>query len=94
MAAIYLLAEGSELRIAPMTGVNAAEAVIANTYRGSFLAHPHQLRAHFETAVKIVGQVPLFRCERVWGHDLLDPQATVIVEHFRDRGATINAQTP
>jgi hypothetical protein len=90
LAAIYLLAQGPELRIEPMTGVSAAEAVIANTYRGSFLADPVAVRVHFETAVKLVGQVPLFRCERVWGHELLDVQGSSIIEHFHD----VSVRTP
>jgi hypothetical protein len=90
LAAIYLLAKGPELRIEPMTGVSAAEAVIANTYRGGFLADPVAVRVHFETAVKLVGQVPLFRCERVWGHELLDVQGSSIIEHFHD----VSVRTP
>jgi hypothetical protein len=94
LAAIYLLAQGPELRIEPMTGGSGAEAVIANTYRGSFLADPVAVRVHFETAVKLVGRVPLFRCERVWGHELLDVQATAVVDHFRNSLDPISAQTP
>lgn len=94
LAAIYLLAEGPGLLIEPMTGVSAAEAVIANTYRGGFLAGPRQLRVHFETAVKIVSKVPLFRCRRLWGHDALDGQATAIVDHFRNSFDPVSARIP
>lgn len=96
LAAIYVLEQGADFSIAPLEGMAAAEAVFANTYRGGFLSDPVHLRAHFEQAVKIIEKVPLFRCQRLWGHEHLDRQAKAIVEEFRarcqDRG--VGAQIP
>ena len=97
LAAIYLLAQAPELRITPMTGVSAAEAIMANTYRGGFLSDSDQLRVHFELAVKVAGQLPLFRCERVWSHDLFDEQGRAIIEHVQTicvEPDSVNARTP
>jgi hypothetical protein len=39
------------------------------------------VRAHFETAVKIVAKVPLFGCQRVWGLAEMEEQGRRILEH-------------
>ena len=95
LAAIYVLEQGADLSITPIEGMAAADALFANTYRGEFLSDPDHLRAHFEQAVKIIGKVPLFRCQRRWGHEHLHRQAKAIIEDFRARrDSSVGAQTP
>ena len=81
--AIYLLTTGEDFRIVPLTGVDAVDAVFSNTYRGSVVSQLGQNRLHFEAAVKVVQNTPIFRLER--SRVLEDMAADVprIVEHAR-----------
>lgn len=84
LAACYLLAEagdGEAAGITRLAGIDASEALIANTYRGAFVALLSQSEAHLQACVGLAQRVPLFRASRRWGRDLFEEEAAALREH-------------
>jgi len=81
LAAVYLLDRGDELRIERLSGVDAAEAVFANTYRGAYVATAGNSMDHWSACAHLVVGTPIFRASRRWGLDDLDGQYGVLIEH-------------
>lgn len=84
LAAIYLLDRGDEISIVPLRGIEAAEAVFANTYRGEYLAKTSGQKKHWESAVRLVRGTPVFRAIREWDATALEEQCSRLVRHVRD----------
>lgn len=64
LQAIYLLAWG-ELAIAPLRGLQAVRALIAAaTYRPEFVSALGQTATHWQQAIALVNQVPIFQLQR------------------------------
>ncbi|TFI57196.1 hypothetical protein E2493_15905 [Sphingomonas parva] len=87
LGAIYLLdraPEGStEGRIVPLSGVDRIDAIVANTYRGGLLPTLGGTAEHLATCLRIAARVPVFRAERLWGHESLDIEASRMAAHAR-----------
>jgi len=81
LAAIYDLEKGEKLTIKPLHGVEAAEAVIANTYRGDYVALVGNSRGHWEDCVRLVQRTPVLRLERPWDLSRSAQVAEKILEH-------------
>lgn len=86
LAAIYLLERGAEFSIAPLHGVEAADAVFANTYRGEYLAKTSRQKQHWESAVRLVCGTPVFRAIRRWDLTALEEQCSRLLHHARKLG--------
>ena len=84
LAAIYLLDRGDEFSIVPLRGVQAADAVFANTYRGEYLAKTSGQKQHWESAVRLVRGTPVFCAIREWDPTALEEQCLGLVRHARD----------
>ena len=91
---IYLLrrapesaAEGS---IVQLTGVDAVEALVANTYRGGYLKVIGQSGQHLMACVRIAKAVPVFRADRIWGFDAFESQATRLAKHAYRNGVDLS----
>jgi hypothetical protein len=82
LGAIYLLERAAEFKLLPLSGVDAAEATFAHTYRGGFVSSAANATSHWEQCLKLVRQVPMFRCERVWGVGRLGEQCAAILHHL------------
>jgi hypothetical protein len=87
LAAIYLLDRGDEFAISRIRGVEAAEAVMANTYRGSYLAAVNGIEGHVQSSIALVQKVPVFRVVREWNLDQLEPQRRRLHDHALSLGA-------
>jgi hypothetical protein len=83
LAAIYLLDRGDEFSIAPLVGMEAADAVFANTYRGEYLAKTSGRKEHWESAVRLVRGTPVYRAIRPWNPTLLEDQCSSLLDHAR-----------
>lgn len=81
LTAIYLLQRGDELSIAQLRGVEAAEALFANTYRGSYLPMVKGQKDHWHSAVLLVQAVPVYRAVRQWDLANLDEQCRRLLAH-------------
>jgi hypothetical protein len=83
LAAIYLLAEGDGGEGEQLSGVEAAEALFANTYRGRFVAEAGNPKMHWEACVRLVRSTPIFRAARRWGLQWLGEETRRLLEHVR-----------
>lgn len=84
LAAIYLLERGPEFSIARLRGIEAADAVFANTYRGEYLAKTSGQKQHWESAVRLVRGTPVFRATRQWDPMALEEQCSRLLHHARE----------
>lgn len=66
LAAIFRLGRGEELRVTRLTGIDAAEAVFANTYRGALVYALDRHMAHWSEVVRLVRSVHVYDLERRW----------------------------
>ena len=66
LSGIYLLDKGNSLSISPLQGLEATEAVFANTYRGTYVPAAGNPRTHWESCLRLVSRIPIFRLRRVW----------------------------
>ena len=82
LAAVYLLERSETLSIEPLAGVAAAEAVFANTYRGSFVPMAGSSQDHWSACVQLVRSTPIFRAGRRWGLDDLTGQFELLLEQM------------
>lgn len=84
LGAIYILAEAEEGEapgIERLTGIAAAEALIANTYRGAFVKMIGATERHMRDCLRIVAKVPVHRARRRWGAESLDAEAQRLADH-------------
>jgi len=79
-AAIYVLEEGDRFAIEPLTGVEAADAVFANTYRGSYVAAAEGQLEHWKACMRLVREVPILRLQRPWGLDRLNEDCKQLLQ--------------
>jgi hypothetical protein len=93
LAAIYLLdaphGDACEQGIIPLTGVDAIEALVANTYRGAYATLLGRTQQHLSQCLELARQVPVYRLKRIWGFEAFEEQANRVAEHAR-----ANAQAP
>ena len=84
---VYMLRkaeEGSgEGRIARLSGVDAVDALVSNTYRGGYLSMIGRTGQHLMACVRIAKAVPVFTAERVWGFDSFGAEAERLHAHAR-----------
>lgn len=79
---VYLLEkaeQGSE--ITRLSGVAALDALVANTYRGGYLARMGGTKRHLLACLALTRQLPVFGARRVWGFDDYDEQAGRLERH-------------
>jgi hypothetical protein len=86
LAALFVLERADEMAIEPLSGVAAAEAVFANTYRGAFVSAARQEQAHWSACMQLVRRTPVYRLARPRGLDLLDQQCRELVDFLRGKG--------
>jgi hypothetical protein len=84
LAAIYLLrkADGlGDIAIERLTGVEAVETLMSNTYRGGYLKTIGRTAEHLAACLRVVRAVPVFRAQRLWGFERFDEQARQLHDH-------------
>ncbi len=87
LAAVYLLRKadpdaGSRL-VEPLSGIEAIDALVANTYRGGYLSKLGGTQRHLASCLALARSVPIFAVNRLWGKDHLERQFLQIEEHAR-----------
>jgi hypothetical protein len=83
LAALCLLDRGDMLSIDRIDGLEATEAVFANTYRGSYVATAGNHVDHWFAAVRLVRNVPVFRASREWDLAKLDDQCRQLLKALK-----------
>ena len=90
---IYLLrkADGGSAEIRRLAGVEAVDALVANTYRGGYVGKIGATRQLLAACLGLVRKTPVFAATRVWGFDGYDAQAGLLERHAREQ---LEAITP
>ena len=81
LAAVYLLDRGPDFSIDELIGIDAVEAVFSNTYRGGWVSQIGSHRDHWESALRLVETVPVFRVSRRWDPAAADTEAEWLRAH-------------
>jgi len=84
LGACYLLAEAADGEphcIDRLVGLDASEALIANTYRGAFVPLLGRSQEHLQSCVALTRRVPVFRAVRRWGREHYDEDAARLRDH-------------
>lgn len=81
LGAVYLLARGAGFAIQRLDGVAAVEAISANTYRGQFIEAISGQKNHWESCIRLVRSVPVFRVERTRSLGEMDDENSKVVAH-------------
>lgn len=88
LTALYLLAPPGEgdFAIRRLTGADAVDALMANTYRGRFVAMVGDRRRYFETCVALSRRVPLFELVRPWDGARVSETVARVEAHLASLG--------
>jgi hypothetical protein len=91
LGACYLLAgapggdaEPGPEGIARLAGREALEALIANTYRGSFLRRIGGSERHMRQCLAIARTIPIYRAQRRWGEEAFEAEAELLARHVSE----------
>lgn len=85
VGACYILdrsdeAEG-EPRLDQLMGLDALDALVANTYRGAFVPLTGASERHVKACLALMKSVPVFRAVRRWGSDAYEEEAIRLERH-------------
>ena len=81
LAALYVLDVADQFAVTRLKGLDAAEAIFANTYRGYFVSAANNQHNHWQSSVRLVRSVPVFRASREWGLSKLEDQCRRLLDH-------------
>ena len=76
LGAIFVLKRAEEAQLVAirrLRGAEALNAVLANTYRGRYIAALGNTQRHWSASVALVGRVPVLELERPWSPDWFAP---------------------
>ena len=91
---VYVLQQGDTLDIAELTGVQAAQALFENTYRGGFLQSTGTADKHWFSITQLMRCVRVFNFVRPWSLNRLDDASKMILNHVRTVGLVSSCQQP
>jgi hypothetical protein len=66
-----------------LTGVEAVDALVANTYRGGYVRAIGGTKRHLLACLDLVRQAPVFAARRVWGFTEFEQEAAKLEAHAR-----------
>lgn len=89
LRAACVLKEAQQFEINRLSGVAAAEAIIANTYRGSYVAAAKVQRQHWKSAVQLARSIPVYSIGRSKRFDRFLDENSRLLEHL----AMVTAQS-
>lgn len=82
---LYLLERGeagAETRIDRLRGRAAMAAIMAHTYRGTYLPLMQLSARHFAQAAALTERIPVFSVRRAWGYERFDREAERLARHL------------
>ena len=85
LGAIYVLAKGDALAMTRLEGIQATEAMFANTYRGAHVPAFGDVGKHWKACVQLAAHTPIFQLARPWDLDRLADDISALVAHMRSR---------
>lgn len=87
LGGICVLATGEGLSITTLQGIEATEAMFANTYRGAHVPAVGDVGLHWQSCVRLALHTPIFQLVRKWGLDRLGEDVEALVAHIRSSNA-------
>ena len=81
LAGVYILGKGDSFSISRLNGLEATEAVFANTYRGGYVPAAGNVQSHWESCVRLVRDTPIFQLSRVWDLSRISGQIQQLAGH-------------
>jgi hypothetical protein len=87
LAALYLLDRDRRLSITRMVGIEAADAIFANTYRGAFVGTAGSAPTHFRTSTQLLNAAPIYHVRREWSLERMAEQNRRILDHIVTQGS-------
>jgi hypothetical protein len=96
LAAVYLLGRADDTngpthRIQRLMGVEAVDALVANTYRGAFTQQMGTVQQNLAACLTVARAVPVFRAERIWSFQHFDQQAHKLEQHALEMVARVKS---
>lgn len=92
---VYLLEHrpGSpqQAAIEPQRGIEAVDALVANTYRGAFAREMERMPDLLASCVRVAREVPVFQVHRKWGYEAFEGEARRLEQHATDVCGSLNA---
>lgn len=91
LRAVYLLdrpEDAAEFAVEPLRGVQALEALVANTYRGGLVGMLGRQREHLAQCTRIAASTPVFAVRRSWRPERMDAENERLLEHAATFDAT------
>ena len=85
LAAVYLLDRGPALRLEPLSGLAAAQALFAHTYRGEYVREAGAPLGHLQICLGIAAAAPCFRVERRWSLADASVDNLQLLDHARQQ---------
>lgn len=82
LGGLYVLERGDEFAVRQLNKAEAAEAVLTNTYRGSYVQMTKTQKCHWEASIKLIQQVPVYVVTREWDLKKIDSQNAHLLNHF------------
>ena len=83
LVAVYVLERADEFGLDELFGVEAAQVLFANTYRGGFVSAVGAHESHWRSSIDLVRSVPTFRIKRSWNLARLDDECRRILDQVR-----------
>jgi hypothetical protein len=87
LGAVFTLTNASEdagrIGIRRLRGAEALNALIANTYRGHYVARLGDSRRHWAASLDVVAKVPILELERPWSPDWFAATLDAVEAHLR-----------
>lgn len=81
LSALYVLEASDRFSVVRLYGIDAAEAIFANTYRGSFVVTAGGQKRHWQSVVRLVETTPVYRASRRWELADLGVQSRALLYH-------------
>lgn len=81
---LYVLrrADGeTQAGVVRLTGADAVQAVLSNTYRSGFVSQMKETGGHFTRCVSLARRLEVYAAYRTWGFDVFDAEAARIRSH-------------
>ena len=94
LGGIYVLGKGDMLAISRLQGIEATDAMFANTYRGAHVSAVGDVEQHWQSCIRLALHTPIFQLVRAWGLDRLVGDIPTLVAHIRSGAADPVAQIP
>jgi hypothetical protein len=97
LGGIYLLdsprSDADSQSVTKLVGLQALEALLANTYRGSYISMLGGTKRHFLQCLQLARQVPSFKLRRVWGFSAFAQQAELLERHAKEVASSSGGAT-